>query len=118
LPAWQLDTREIENLVADFERELLGLPDIQREMEAKQPEIEALRAVGMELLERADKLEIHNQADYEESQRLRAELIAHQELVESKYAALLAPLEQAYHRLATTEQRLLALCSLDTEGSA
>jgi hypothetical protein len=118
LPAWQLDIKEIEILVADFEGELLGVSNFQRELEAKQPEFEALRAVGMELGERAKKLEIHNQADYEEYLRLRAELTAHKELIEAKYAALIEALEQRYHRLLTAQQRLLALCRVDTEGSA
>jgi hypothetical protein len=118
LPAWQLDIREIEILVADFERELLGLSAIQREVEVKQPEFKALEAVGMELLERAKKFEIHNQADYEEAQRYRAELTAHKELIEAKFAPLIEALEQGYYRLLTSQQRLLTLCRVDTEGSA
>jgi hypothetical protein len=118
LPAWQLDIKEIEILVADFEGELLGLSNFQRELEAKHPEFEALQAVGMELHERAKKFEIHNQADYEEALRLRAELTAHKELIEAKFAPLIEALEQRYHRLLTSQQRLLALCRVDTEGSA
>ncbi len=118
LPAWQLDIREIEILVADFERELLSSSDIQRELEAKQPEFEALRAVGMEFLERAKRLEIHNQADYEEAQRLQAEIAAHEQLIKAKYAPLIEAAEQKYYRLLIQEQRLRALCRLDTEGSA
>jgi hypothetical protein len=118
LPAWQLDIREIEILVADFKRELLSLSDIQRELEAKQPEFEALQAVGMEFLERAKKFEIHNQADYEEAQRDLAEIDAHKQLIEAKFAPLIEASEQTCYRLLTLKQRLLALCRLDTEGSA
>ena len=118
LPAWQLDIGEIEILVADFERELLGLSDIQRELEAKQPEFEALRAVGMEFLERAKKFEIHNQADYEEAQRHLVDIDAHKQLIEAKFTPLIEASEQKCYRLLTLEQRLLALCRLDAEGSA
>ena len=118
LPTWQLDIREIENFVADFERELHGLSDMQRELEAKQPEFEALKVVEMELLESAKKLEIHNQADYEKSQRLQAEMDAHKQLIETTFAPLIEASEQRYYRLLTQEQRLLALCRLDTDGSA
>ena len=118
LPAWQLDIKEIEILVAEFEGELLGLSNFQRELEAKLSEFEALDAVGMELLERAKKVEIHNQADYEEALRLRAELVAHEQSIKAKYAPLIDAIELRYNRLLTQEQRLLALCRLDTEGSA
>lgn len=118
LPAWQLDIREIEMFVADYERELLGLSAIQRELEAKEPEFEALQAVGMEFLERAKKFEIHNQADYEEAQRYQAEIAAHTELIEAKFAPLIEASEQGKYRLQTLQQRLIALCRLDTEGSA
>ena len=118
MPAWQLDIREIEVFVADFERELLGLSAIQREVEVKRPEFEALEAVGIELLKQAKKLEIHNQADYEQAQRFQAKLTAHKELIEAKFAALIEALEQGCHRLLTSQQRLLTLCRLDTEGNA
>ena len=118
LPAWQLKTREIEILVADFERELHGLSDIQRELEAKQPEFEALQAVGMKFLERVKKFEIQSQADYEEAQRRQAEIAAHIQLIEAKFAPLIEASEQRYYQLLSLEKRVLALCRLDTEGSA
>ena len=118
LLVWQLDIREIEMFVADFERELLSLSDIQRQLEAKQPEFEALRARGIEFLERSKKFEIHNQADYEEAQRHLAEIATHEELIEAKFAPLIEASEQTCYRLQILKEKLLALCRLDTEGSA
>jgi hypothetical protein len=118
LPVWQLDIREIEILAADFERALLGLSNIQRQLEAKQPELEALRNRGMEFLERAKKFEIHNQADYEEAQRHLEEIATHKELIEAKFAPLNEASEQTCYRLLMLKERLLALCRLDTEGNA
>jgi hypothetical protein len=118
LLVWQLDIREIEILVPDFERELLVLSDIQHQLEAKQPEVEALRARGMEFLERSKKLEIHNQADFEEAQRHLAEIATHEELIEAKFAPLIEASEQTCYRLQILKEKLLALCRLDTQGSA
>jgi len=118
LPVWQLDIKEIETLVADFEGELLRLSDIEREWESKQPEFEELQAVGIEFLERAKKVEIHNQVDYEKALQLRADAVAHEQLIHAKFSPFIEAIEQSYYRLLTQEQRLLALCRLDTEGSA
>jgi hypothetical protein len=83
LPAWQLDIGQIETLVAEFEQQLIRLSSLQRDFEKKQPEFESLRVSGMELLERAEKFEIHNQADYEESQRFIEEATAQKKFIES-----------------------------------
>jgi hypothetical protein len=42
-----------------------------------------------------------------EAQRYRAELTAQKELIEAKFASLIEALEQGYHRLLTSQQRLL-----------
>jgi len=114
-PAWQLDTREIEITVADFELEIRGLLDMQREMKALQAEFEPLKAAMMELRESAEKLEIHNQADYEEAQRLKTEIAAYEQLINAKSNPLIEASEQRLYRLLTLQQRLTALCRLASD---
>lgn len=120
VPVWQLDIKEIEILLADFENNLLVLANVEREWTAKQPEIEAtFRAVEMEFSARAKKFaEIHSEAEYEAAQRLRAELVAHQQVVEAKFAHFIDAIDQCYNRLLSQQQRLRGLLSLDTEGNA
>lgn len=118
LPVGQLNISEIDGLLEEFEKHLRESTELERQWEAKQPELLALQEESVRLQDKVEAIKIQGRADYEEVQNLLAEIQRQKDRVHAIFEPFVTGSEQRYRRLLEIEGRTLAKFRFDNDGGA